>query len=192
MPKYYFDIETYPGVNPKDSKIISIQIQELDEETGKPIGDLVILKEWESSEEHIVRMFHSKFFTKKSTVWNFIPVGYYLDFEWNFLVEKFRQYLKKKGLSYYRLQNRPYLDLHTVGVLINFGKFKGSGLDNLTNRALDGEKVKEWYENKEFDKIEHHIREKNSAFLGFLQEVIRLLKGYDFKGQRYSDYLDLE
>ena len=53
MTEYYFDTET-TGFDPSEDKIITIQFQELDRFTGKPIGDLKILKEWESSEKEIL------------------------------------------------------------------------------------------------------------------------------------------
>ena len=55
MVNYYFDIET-TGINPQEHQIITIQYQELNWE-GKPKKDLIILKEWESSEEDIVTKF---------------------------------------------------------------------------------------------------------------------------------------
>lgn len=52
MAEYYFDIETYPPnekPNPDTDKIITIQFQRIDLRTGKPIGELKILREWNSS-----------------------------------------------------------------------------------------------------------------------------------------------
>ena len=53
MTEYYFDIETL-GTDPQDDKIITIQYQKL--EDGQPVEDMVILKEWESSEGDIVKL----------------------------------------------------------------------------------------------------------------------------------------
>lgn len=179
MAKYYFDIETYPTVNPDTAKIITIQFQRINGETGKPEDELVILKEWESSEEQIVSKFYNKFFRKDISVWDFIPVGYYLNFEWEFLIAKFDKYLgiklSSRNLHYYR----PHIDLRPVGVLINGGKFKGSGLDKITSKPHNGEAIKKWYENKEYDKIENYIVEETTSFLEFLQKIIELLRKYE-------------
>ena len=59
MGTFYLDIET-TGLDPKKDKIITIQFQELERNTGKAIGELVILKEWESSEKEILEQFISK------------------------------------------------------------------------------------------------------------------------------------
>ena len=56
MTSYYLDIET-TGFDPKFDKIITIQYQQLDIASGKPIGNLIILKEWESSEKEILKKF---------------------------------------------------------------------------------------------------------------------------------------
>ena len=63
MGNYYFDIET-TGLDPKKDKIITIQYQELDRFTGKAIGKLVILKEWESSEREILQKFIKEYADK--------------------------------------------------------------------------------------------------------------------------------
>ena len=59
MPNFYFDIET-TGLNPRQDKILTIQFQELDRNTGEPKGELIIFKEWESSEKNIIAKFLSK------------------------------------------------------------------------------------------------------------------------------------
>ena len=56
MPGYYLDIET-TGLDQVVNKIITIQYQELERGTGKPIGKLHILKEWELGEKGIVEKF---------------------------------------------------------------------------------------------------------------------------------------
>jgi len=49
LPNYYLDIET-TGLEPIDHKVITIQWCEIERYTGKKVGELNILKEWESSE----------------------------------------------------------------------------------------------------------------------------------------------
>ena len=53
---YYLDIET-TGLDELHNKIITIQYMELDRNTGKPVGPLKILKEWESDEKTILKRF---------------------------------------------------------------------------------------------------------------------------------------
>ena len=46
MANYYLDIET-TGTDEVMDKIITIQYAELEQGTGKQVGDLKILKEWD-------------------------------------------------------------------------------------------------------------------------------------------------
>ena len=80
MPSYYLDIET-TGLNPSRDKIITIQYQQLDRNTGAPIGELIILKEWESSEKDILRKFAIDTKVLDSYAFSFVPVGNNLTFE---------------------------------------------------------------------------------------------------------------
>ena len=54
----YLDIET-TGLDPLQSKIITIQYMELERNTARPVGPLKILKEWESDEKTILKRFIS-------------------------------------------------------------------------------------------------------------------------------------
>jgi len=58
--KYYLDIET-TGLDELHNKIITIQYMELERNTGKPVGPLKILKEWESDEKTILKRFIEDF-----------------------------------------------------------------------------------------------------------------------------------
>ena len=173
MTEYYLDIETHTtGQNPvpEQDKIITIQFQRIDLSTGIPSGELTILKEWESSEEQIVTEFYNRFF-RGARVWDFIPVGHNLNFEWEFLMVKFEKYLGKKFTSRDFYYNRPCLDLKPILVLLNKGNFKGARLDAFTNKPVDGSVIKTYYENKQFPEIEQYIRIETEAFLEFLQKI---------------------
>lgn len=87
MGNYYFDIET-TGLDAKTNKIITIQFQELHRNTGEAIGELTILKEWESSEREILKEFIRKSGIEEDYPFTFIPTGYNLGFEHNFLKER--------------------------------------------------------------------------------------------------------
>lgn len=176
MTEYYFDIETYsPGEkpNPETDKIITIQFQRIDLRTGEPKEELIILKEWESSEKEIVTQLFNRFFRDGLIIWDFVPVGFNLNFEWEFLISKFEKYLGKRLTSKDLHYKIPHLDLKPIIVLLNDGNFVGAKLDRFSNKPHDGKKVKEWYEKKQYDKIEQYIRDETKAFLGFYKKIKR-------------------
>lgn len=159
MAQYYFDIET-TGLNPQEDKIISIQIQELDRNTGEKVGELIVLKEWESSEKEILE----EFILGSGVLeypFNFIPVGYNLGFEHNFLMER----TKINNLPCVDILDNPFIDLHSIGILMNNGEFKGSGLDKITGKKSDGSSLPTWYKNKEFDKILDYVKLEADEFI---------------------------
>ena len=84
MATFYIDIET-TGLDPEKDKIITIQFQELDRYTGDATGELIILKEWESSEKEIISQFIEKSNILDDYDFSFVPIGYNLGFEHNFL-----------------------------------------------------------------------------------------------------------
>ncbi|MBR9680549.1 MAG: hypothetical protein GOU98_01860 [Candidatus Altiarchaeota archaeon] len=175
MGEYYFDIEVYsPGrrPDPKKDKVISIQYQKIDMRTGKPRGDLVILKEWESSEKEIITKFYERFFKKRRSVWDFIPVGNNLNFEFEFLQEKFKKFCSVDFTSFDFHYNTPHFDIKALLLILNNGEFKGSGLHNFTGKTTSGVVIRDYYESKEYDKIEKYIVEETEAFLVFLQKIM--------------------
>ncbi|WP_456417477.1 ribonuclease H-like domain-containing protein [Methanocaldococcus sp.] len=176
MAEYYFDIETYSPndkPNPETDKIITIQYQRINLRSGKPKGKLKILKEWESSERDIVFKFYEKFFSEDKSIWDFIPVGFNLNFEWEFLMTKFNKYLGVKLTSREIYYNRPYIDLKPIVVLLNNGKFRGASLNRFTKKKYNGGFIKEWYENKQYDKIEEYIKNETESYIEFLQKIIK-------------------
>ena len=64
MGNYYLDIET-TGLDEVESKITTIQYVELERSTGKQIGEITILKEWELGEEGILKKIHRGFYNFK-------------------------------------------------------------------------------------------------------------------------------
>ena len=160
MTEFYLDIET-TGLDPENCKIITIQYQELERKTGKAAGKLNILKEWESSEKEILEKFIDDSGVLDPYEFEFIPVGYNLNFEHNFL--KYRTALH--GLERIDVLNHPFIDLKAFGVVMNGGEFKGSGLDKITNKPMSGSNIPIWYENKEYSRIVKYIEDETKAFL---------------------------
>jgi hypothetical protein len=99
-----------------------MQYQRLDSRTGRPLDDLVILKEWSSgnSERNIIERFKTLYLDRG--IWNFIPIGNNLLYEFKFMKYKMKQYYGMEGL---RLGQRPMIDLKHVMVIMNEGSFKG-------------------------------------------------------------------
>ena len=174
MAEYYFDIETYSPQdkpNPETDKIITIQFQRIDLRTGEPREDLVILKEWDSSEKEIVTEFFNRFFADGLDIWDFVPVGYNLNYEWELLISKFGKYLGKKLTSKDLHYKRPHLDLKSIFVLMNNGNFVGAKLNKFTDKVQDGKVIKTYYEKKQYDEIEKYIKNETEAFLKILQKI---------------------
>jgi DNA polymerase III epsilon subunit-like protein len=165
MTEFYFDIET-TGLDPKLDKIITIQFQKLDTKTGKPLGELYIIKEWESSEEHIVKTFFNVFNRPK---WGFIPIGMNLLFDLNFIRCKAEKYLNLQLDPVTFFHNRPYLDIKPILVILNEGNFVGCSLDKFTGKNHGGALVPVWYNNKEYEKIINYVKQEAEEFVKFYQ-----------------------
>jgi len=173
VARYYLDIETYSKgsrPNPIEDEIITIQFQKMNAE-GKAIDQLNILKAWEHSEESIVNHFYNRFYLGKRE-WDFVPVGFNLSFEFDFLRFKFAKYLGK-NLNEAYFHSRPYVDLKHFVILMNRGEFKGSGLDKFSKKKCNGSAIRGWYEKKDFGLIENYITEETDAFLELYQNIVK-------------------
>lgn len=162
------DIET-TGLDPSVSEIITIQFGMLDRYTAKPLQPLTILKRWELSEHEILKQFLLLSKITSVNKWAFIPIGYNLLFENQFLNFKCIQY----NLDPPNLTNKPFIDLHPIGILMNRGEFKGSGLDKITNKQHSGRVLPEWYLIQRYDLIENYINQEFNAFIEFLTWLYR-------------------
>ena len=164
MTYYYLDIET-TGFDEENDKIITIQYVELDEKTAKPVGPLKILKEWESDEKTILKRFIEDF--RPEYKWAFVPIGYGLSFEHKFFWQRcISNCLKPIGIL-----TRPFLDLMTVGVLLNGGSFKGAALDDLTSKSQDGSVIPGYYKEKKYAEIERYIKNEMDGFCGLATKL---------------------
>ena len=162
---YYLDIETTGFYPEKNDKIITIQYMALNEETAKPEGPLKILKEWESDEKTILKRFIEDF--RPENRWAFVPVGYGLSFEHKF----FWQRCISNGLTPISILDRPFLDLMTVAVLMNGGRFKGAALDDMTSKPRDGSVIPGYYREKKYAEIERYIKEETDGFTEFCSRI---------------------
>ena len=158
----YLDIET-TGLDPLQSKIITIQYIQLERNTAMPVGPLKILKEWESDEKTILKKFISDSGVGDKYPFAFIPVGYNLEFEHKF----FWQRCISNGLQPVDILNRPFLDLKTVGVIMNKGEFKGASLHNITNKPHGGGNIPELYAKGKYEEIESYIKNEADEFCKF-------------------------
>jgi hypothetical protein len=175
MTEYYFDIETL-GTDPQDDKIITIQYQKL--EDGEPVDDMVILKEWESSEGDIVKEILDKQLLEPG--WDFMPIGNRLKFDIIFIIEKAKQHgLLDWGpgdIKYYFF-DKPTLDLAPILVMMNDLKFLGSGIDSFTNKKK-GSIVPVHYNKGEYEEILRYIEIERDAVIGLLAEVRAVLSTF--------------
>jgi hypothetical protein len=162
MTNFYLDIET-GGIDPVNDQILTIQFQPLDRTTGKPIGDLRILKAWESSEKQILEQFIAECRVLDPYPFAFITVGFNLVFEHNFLKAR----SVANGLPEIDILARPFIDLKAVGVLMRRGEFKGTSLDALTGKQGNGSQISGWYATGDFDSIVRYIEQEAGEFITF-------------------------
>ena len=163
MVTYYLDIETN-GLDPYQDKVITIQYAELERGTGKQLGKLVVLKEWElGGEEEMLKQFIEKSPITNKYGFDFIPVGYNLWFEHNFLLTRSSKYT----LFPIEVLSRPCIDLKSIGVLMNKGEFRDSGLDKLTGKSHSGMPIIHWYQTQNYTEIENYIKNETKAFVNW-------------------------
>jgi DNA polymerase elongation subunit (family B) len=182
MTEYYLDTEIgyddpeiveklrndeHFSFNPKNCKIITIQFQQIDR-YGRGVGNLRILKEWESSEEEIIKKFAQILCPENK--WNFIPVGYNIYFDLGLFKERAKVY----GINYdkwFIYHDLPAIDIKPICLALNNFQFKGSGLDKFTGKEHSGAIVPIWYSQREHEKILDYIEKETEEFLLFYQKL---------------------
>ena len=158
-------------IDPSRCKIITIQYQILGED-GNPKRPLQIFREWESSEEKIIRKAFS--LINPSSIWEFIPIGHNLYFDLMMFKERAKLYdinLTEKFIYH----DLPTIDIKAILVGMNNFRLKGSRLDLFTGKESTGINVPIWYYNKEYDKIINYIRQEAEEFVKFYAKLKKAL-----------------
>ena len=173
MAEYYFDIET-EGKNPKLHRIVTIQFQKLDTETGKPLDKLEILKEWDSSEDNILKEFLaiSRFDSKDrhEAEWSFVPIGENLiGFDLLFLRKRLKEVLGVRLPLGWLIRRKAFLDIKPVLIMWNKGYFKNYSLAKFM--PCSGDMIPKWYEEKEFEKIIDYVKCEAETFFKAYQRL---------------------
>lgn len=170
MSFHYCDLET-TSLNPESDKIISFQSQELPKSHYADPGPIKISTIWDCnmSEKALLAYIIPLFL---GSPWKFIPVGNNLIFDFKFLAAKIRKYFGHDvSLDYFML--RPHLDLKTIMILMNDGKF--SKYSQIIQKRSNGGIIPELYRNEQYDELINYVKDEADAFVKFyikLQEVL--------------------
>lgn len=173
VPLYYFDIET-EGQDPQSDRVITIQFQQLSEDL-RPLGSLQVLTEWDWGEREILRSVLGR--GVLDVTWDFVPVGNRLRFDLTFLMER-GQHHKVREVSPSEVRrfwfDKPMLDLGPVLVLMNAGRFDGSGIANFADKGASAEVPLLYRQGKHAD-ILAYIQNERDVTLALLAEVRAML-----------------
>ena len=146
-------------------------IRSLSARTGLPLGDLTVLKSWESSEKEILNQIACRTRITDDYRFAFIPVGYNLGFEDRFL----RGRPQAHGLPAIDVLSRPCIDLQDPAILMNRGEFKGASLDKITAKSQSGGSVPDWYRNGKYEMIDAYVRDEATAFIEFFAWLLKTM-----------------
>jgi len=174
-------------LNPRLHKIITIQYQCLHEPSLEPLGELTILKEWESSEKDILREFLEVFIGEDP--FDFIPVGVNLAFDFRFLYHRVKylmpDYVEKNKLTLeYLVWQKPYIDLKPILVMVNDFRFEGYDrlveehmkLETREKLVLTGSAIPYLYVSGKYKEIEEYVRSEAEATMEILRRIYKILK----------------
>ena len=98
-------------------------------------------------------------------------------FDFRFLLNKFKKYgleINRSDINF--LHDMPIIDLHSIFIMMNDMRFKGSGLDNMTGKAEKGSVIPELYKKKDYDAIEKYVKQEAKSFLDALLIIFDELK----------------
>jgi len=164
------------GVDFDKDEIRTIQWQRLNGFTGEPIGELNILKSWDSSEKAIIESFLPNL---KCKPFDFIFVGKNLLFDFCLLNER----MKKHRLGEFDircLHERCSLDLKHVLVLMNKGNFKGYDKIIPKTNPLNNDEIPKLLRDGRFPEVLQYIKDEATDFIKayqvFKKEMPSLVK----------------
>lgn len=201
MAEMYFDIEVAFLSNdsaeslrkglkinptPKNSKIITIQYQILDE-NGNAKTPLRIFKEWESSEEAIIRKVRS--ILNPRTKWEFVPVGHNIYFDLGMFKERAKLY----GHAFDDWQlyhDMPAIDLKHICLALNGFVFRDSGLDKFTAKETSGYSIPIWYAEQKFDQIIDYVMKEAKEFVEFYSKLKTIMPDVRKQHGLYNRFLN--
>ena len=179
MTSYYFDCETSregrDRVDPKLDRLVSISFQKIESRTGNPIGELQILKSWETSERTILSEFLKKthWLDTPPKSWEFIPIGFNLSFDLWVIY-----YRTKKNLEFdlnldFLFHKLPKIDIKSIFVLANEGEFKGASLDKFSDKSIDGAYAYESIKEEKWEDLLQYIKDETDSFLKIYQQLLK-------------------
>jgi hypothetical protein len=178
----YFDIETL-GLDPENDKIITVQYQNLVYDAdGKPMHStplpdsikpgLHIRKEWESSEKDILQHAFNDLLVPERRKY-FEPVGNILSFEGRFLKARFTKYGILGESEHLRFGQMKQIDLMPVMKLVNGGDARTA---QFFGKVGENRMIPEYYQNKQYDKIERYINEETRSFVKTMDYLMLRLR----------------
>ena len=179
---FYFDVEA-EGEDPQQDRLITIQYQPLGDDL-RPIGSLAVLTEWEWGEKEIVRAFLPKGLLDPT--WDFVPVGNRLRFDLTFLMEKAQRH-GLRAWSPAELRRfwfeKPVLDLGSVLVLMNAGRFEGSSIESFADKGPSAE-IPILYRKGKFPEILEYVEHERDVTLALLAEMRSMLTAFGERKRR--------
>ena len=176
MARIYLDIETYRKDKPFDEKVVAIGvIEDFASHNAKPLKEEArfrIFSEWSlGTEKAVIREFYGylRQLIKNSRFLEVVGFGI-LRLDIPLLIQKGVEYGVGTISELNRLWFKAYtIDLFQCSLIANNMKFAGNSLENLAERIRKlglqishpygkGREVREWYENREYAKIEEHLK----------------------------------
>lgn len=177
MAEFYFDIET-TGLNGRRNQAILAAFQKISH--NRPDGPLVILKSWDLGGEKrlLNRIELTGVFKLGTHRFDFVPVGKNLRFDLSFLVERMRvsriRMWTREQLRVF-FHEKPLKDIDTIVIMMNNGRFVGSGLESFSGKKSSGRRVVDLWGARDYAGIERYVTEEAEAFFELYRKVTSAL-----------------
>jgi hypothetical protein len=159
-----------------------ITYQKVNDRTGEPKDNPVVLKSWESSEKSILKEFIKINHWDKKEMFNFIPIGFNLSYDLLVIYYRCLELLETDLTVSFLFRDLPKFDLKTIIVIANYSEFRGSTLDKFSKKKSSGAKIQELLKQKKYGKIEEYITDEIEAFLDIFKlmtkEIPPIFKKY--------------